>query len=133
MDIWSLGITAIELAEGEPPYSNINPMRVLMEIPTNPPPKLGDNYSKAFREFVEACLQKNPEYVCMKLREKILIDAFFKFRDQLLRIYVNLNLYQQRNRQNILLISLLAIKNGKKLIRMEIIMIVIHIPMSMSE
>jgi serine/threonine-protein kinase 24/25/MST4 len=37
-------------------------MRVLLQIPKNPPPQLTENYSKAFREFVEACLQKNPEH-----------------------------------------------------------------------
>ena len=62
-DIWSLGITAIELAKGEPPYSDLHPMRVLLQIPKNRPPQLPENYSKPFREFVEACLQKNPEHV----------------------------------------------------------------------
>lgn len=61
-DIWSLGITAIELAKGEPPYSDLHPMRVLLQIPKNPPPQLVGNYSKFFREFIEACLQKNPEH-----------------------------------------------------------------------
>jgi hypothetical protein len=39
-------------------------MRVLLQIPKNPPPQLVGNYSKLFREFIEACLQKNPEHVC---------------------------------------------------------------------
>jgi hypothetical protein len=46
-------------------------MRVLLQIPKNPPPQLVGNYSKVFREFVEACLQKNPEHVCYKNLKKI--------------------------------------------------------------
>lgn len=62
-DIWSLGITAIEMAESKPPYADIHPMRAIFLIPSRPPPTLSkpDNYSEDFRDFIAKCLTKKPD------------------------------------------------------------------------
>ncbi|XP_022688836.1 myosin-IIIb-like isoform X3 [Varroa jacobsoni] len=62
-DVWSLGITALELAQGEPPLSHLHPMRALFQIPRNPPPRLKapQEWSPAFNNFVQNCLVKNFE------------------------------------------------------------------------
>eukprot|EP00808_Paulinella_micropora_P013909 g42648.t1 len=61
VDVWSLGITALELAKGAPPLSNIHPMRALFKIPQLPPPELPDpeNWSKEFVDFLSLCLRKD--------------------------------------------------------------------------
>lgn len=57
-DIWSLGITAIEMAEGDPPYSNMNYIKAMLYIPINPPKGLTcpESWSPEFNSFVARCL-----------------------------------------------------------------------------
>ncbi|GCC36433.1 hypothetical protein chiPu_0014927 [Chiloscyllium punctatum] len=63
-DVWSLGITAIELADGNPPLTDLHPMRALFKIPRNPPPKLHqpELWSESFNDFIAICLIKDFEH-----------------------------------------------------------------------
>ncbi|KYQ92476.1 putative protein serine/threonine kinase [Tieghemostelium lacteum] len=61
-DVWSLGITAIEMAEALPPNANVHPMRVIFMIPREESPTLTNNtkWSEKFRDFISKCLTKDP-------------------------------------------------------------------------
>ncbi|XP_009586099.1 PREDICTED: serine/threonine-protein kinase 10 [Fulmarus glacialis] len=62
-DIWSLGITLIEMAEMEPPYHELNPLRVLLKIAKSQPPTLRHpkRWSEDFKDFLRKSLEKSPE------------------------------------------------------------------------
>ncbi|CAI8493766.1 hypothetical protein CAS74_001889 [Pichia kudriavzevii] len=57
-DIWSLGITAIEMAYGKPPFTEFDNMKVLFRITKGPPPSLDSGFSEEFKDFVNKCLAK---------------------------------------------------------------------------
>jgi len=63
VDIWSLGIMVMEMAQGEPPYMEFPPLRALFLITTKGIPDLNEpqKWSQPFREFVSLCLEKDPE------------------------------------------------------------------------
>eukprot|EP00899_Mesostigma_viride_P029174 jgi/Mesvir1/9441/Mv09838-RA.1 len=63
VDIWALGISAIEMAEVLPPRSNVHPMRVIFMISRDPPPRLQDKdrWSLMFHDFVAKCLVKDSQ------------------------------------------------------------------------
>ncbi|XP_016309023.1 mitogen-activated protein kinase kinase kinase kinase 4-like [Sinocyclocheilus anshuiensis] len=78
-DLWSCGITAIEMGEGAPPLCDMHPMRALFLIPRNPPPRLkSKKWSKKFFSFIETCLVKN--YIHRPSTEQLLKHPFI--RDQ---------------------------------------------------
>lgn len=76
-DLWSLGITALEMAESQPPLCELHPMRALFLIPRNPPPRLkSKKWSKKFHGFIETVLVK--DYHERPYTEQLLKAAFIK-------------------------------------------------------
>ncbi|KAI1317519.1 hypothetical protein EDD11_008326 [Mortierella claussenii] len=80
-DIWSFGITAIELATGHAPFAKYPPIKVLMLTLSNDPPTLDRDstkhrYSKLLKEMIDSCLQKDP--IRRPSAEKLLNHSFFK-------------------------------------------------------
>ncbi|XP_028147069.1 mitogen-activated protein kinase kinase kinase kinase 4 isoform X2 [Diabrotica virgifera virgifera] len=78
-DLWSLGITALEMAESQPPLCELHPMRALFLIPRNPPPRLkSKKWNKKFHGFIETVLVK--DYHERPYTEQLLKHSFI--RDQ---------------------------------------------------
>ncbi|XP_023184183.1 misshapen-like kinase 1 isoform X9 [Xiphophorus maculatus] len=76
-DLWSLGITALEMAEGAPPLCDMHPMRALFLIPRNPAPRLkSKKWSKRFLSFVDSCLVKN--HIHRPATDALLKHAFIR-------------------------------------------------------
>ncbi|XP_077988055.1 mitogen-activated protein kinase kinase kinase kinase 4-like isoform X2 [Glandiceps talaboti] len=76
-DIWSLGISALEMAEGAPPLCDMHPMRALFLIPRNPPPRLkSKKWNKKFHNFIDQCLVK--DYTKRPNTEGLLRHPFIK-------------------------------------------------------
>lgn len=76
-DLWSLGITALEMAESQPPLCDLHPMRALFLIPRNPPPRLkSKKWSKKFHGFIDTVLVK--DYHQRPYTEQLLKAPFIK-------------------------------------------------------
>lgn len=63
IDVWALGITAIELGDGAAPFLDMHPTRAMFQIVRNPPPTLyrPANWSQNYNDFIAECLEKNPD------------------------------------------------------------------------
>lgn len=90
-DVWSVGITGIELTEGDPPMSELHPMRALFQIPRNPPPalKIPEMHINELNDFIAECLVKDLEhrpYACELKEHPLLLgieDRLEEIRAQL--------------------------------------------------
>ncbi|KAI9280054.1 kinase-like domain-containing protein [Sporodiniella umbellata] len=107
-DIWSFGITSIELATGHAPFAKYPPLKVLMMTLSNDPPTLereteAHKYSKAFKDMVDTCLVKDPNK--RPTAERLLGHSFFKQarKKEYLQKYILVDLppIEQRPRKRI--------------------------------
>ncbi|XP_063314528.1 mitogen-activated protein kinase kinase kinase kinase 4 isoform X2 [Pelobates fuscus] len=97
-DLWSCGITAIEMAEGAPPLCDMHPMRALFLIPRNPPPRLkSKKWSKKFFSFIEGCLVKN--YMQRPPTEQLLKHPFIRDQPNERQVRIQLKDHIDRTRK----------------------------------
>ncbi|GMH48672.1 hypothetical protein TL16_g00346 [Triparma laevis f. inornata] len=98
-DVWSIGITAIECMEGQPPYGDVHPVKALFYIPKKSAPRLAEGSgSEKMRKFVERCLQKEPE-------ERATVEELM--RDEWMKEW-------EGQRECRALLDLMAIKKGRE-------------------
>ncbi|XP_050395697.1 misshapen-like kinase 1 isoform X4 [Patella vulgata] len=99
-DLWSLGITAIEMAEGKPPLCDMHPMRALFLIPRNPPPRLKNptKWSSKFHNFVESCLIK--DYTQRHNTEQLLKHPFIRDQPTERQVRIQLKDHIDRHKKN---------------------------------
>lgn len=98
-DLWSLGITAIEMAEGQPPLCDMHPMRALFLIPRNAPPKLkSKKWSKKFHSFVEQCLIK--DHQTRPCTEQLLKHPFIRDQPQERQVRIQMKDYIDRMKKS---------------------------------
>jgi len=98
-DIWSLGITAIEMTQCAPPMFDMHPMRVLFMIPNLDPPKITQGtWSPEFHDFVSKCLQKNPDN--RPTAEQLLNHPFVKKANNVQPTIINLIQKSKEARRN---------------------------------
>ncbi|XP_053563627.1 mitogen-activated protein kinase kinase kinase kinase 4 isoform X3 [Bombina bombina] len=97
-DLWSCGITAIEMAEGAPPLCDMHPMRALFLIPRNPPPRLkSKKWSKKFFSFIEGCLVKN--YMQRPPTDQLLKHPFIRDQPNERQVRIQLKDHIDRTRK----------------------------------
>lgn len=100
VDIWSFGITAIELVTGRPPYSELETMKVILKIVNDPPPRLDkkQGFDENLLELINACLEKDPKN--RKTAAELLKMKFFskaKGKDYIIEnLYKNLPSIEER-------------------------------------
>src|SRR5690242_9056457 len=97
-DIWSLGITCLEMTKGTPPYAEMPPMLALVKIPKNEPPKLEGSFSSSFKDFVASCLVKDPQKVVYKFCPLFLGCLTARCRGPLLQLFWNMNSSRKQER-----------------------------------